>query len=30
MQNIVINMCEKFHNDPSRNDGRSLRGSKIW
>jgi len=27
MQNVVVNMCEKFHNDRLRND-RSLRHGK--
>jgi len=28
MQNIVVNMCEKFHNDRLSNDG-SLRNGKY-
>jgi len=26
MQNVVVNMCEKFHNDRLRNDGSSGNG----
>jgi len=30
MQNIVVDMCEKFHNDRLRNDRALISTLKIW